>query len=95
MELLNLTLQPPTSITCSIVGSFSGTPRQQEICVCRGGTRLEILKLDATTQKLEIVFGSDAFGSVRCMVPFRLTGQGKGERMFRNYKTVEKALPII
>ncbi len=49
--------------------------------MCRGGSRLEILKLDAGTQKLETVFGSDAFGSVRCMVPFRLTGQGKGESL--------------
>jgi splicing factor 3B subunit 3 len=81
MQLLNLTLQPPTSITCAIVGSFSGTPRQQEIAVVRGGTRIEILKLDANTQRLETIWGGEAFGSVRCMVPFRLTGQGKGQSM--------------
>ncbi len=48
MHLLNLTLQAPTAISLATVGSFSGT-KGQEILVVRGGTRLEILKLNMTT----------------------------------------------
>lgn len=79
MHLLNLTLQPPTSITHAVIGGFSGTHKQQEIAVCRGGTRVEILKLDEGTQRLDTLYSSEAFAGIRSMVPFRLTGQGKGE----------------
>lgn len=48
MHLLNLTLQAPTAISLACVGSFSGT-KGQEILVVRGGTRLEILKLNTGT----------------------------------------------
>ena len=48
MHLLNLTLSPPTSISTAIVGSFSGT-KGQEILAVRGSTKLEILKLNAST----------------------------------------------
>lgn len=77
MHLLNLTLQPPTSITHAVIGGFSGTHKQQEIAVCRGGTRVEILKLDETTQRMDTLYSSEAFAGIRSMVPFRLTGQGK------------------
>jgi hypothetical protein len=81
MHLLNLTLQPPTSITHAVIGGFSGTHKQQEIAVCRGGTRVEILKLDETTQRMDTLYSSEAFAGIRSMVPFRLTGQGKGEQI--------------
>jgi splicing factor 3B subunit 3 len=48
MHLLNLTLQAPTAISLAVVGAFSGT-KGQEILAVRGGTRLEILKLNTTT----------------------------------------------
>jgi splicing factor 3B subunit 3 len=48
MHLLNLTLQPPTAITNAIVGSFSGA-KGQEILACRGGTRIEVLRLNNQT----------------------------------------------
>lgn len=79
MDLLNLTLQPPTSITNAVIGGFSGTPKQQEIIVCRGGTRLEVLKLDEDSQRLETVYSAEVFAGIRSMAPFKLTGQGKGE----------------
>jgi hypothetical protein len=79
MHVLNLTLQPPTSITHAVIGGFSGTHKQQEIAVCRGGTRVEILKLDESTQRLDTLYSSEAFAGIRSMVPFRLTGQGKGK----------------
>jgi splicing factor 3B subunit 3 len=53
MHLLNLTRQPPTSITVATVGSFSGT-KGQEILAVRGSTKLEILKLNASTGQCEI-----------------------------------------
>jgi hypothetical protein len=56
MHLLNLTLQQPTAVTAAAVGSFSGT-KGQEIIVVRGGTRLEILKLNAQTSQCESSLG--------------------------------------
>lgn len=76
MHLYNLTLLPPSAITCATVGSFSGT-RQQDICICRGGTRLELLRPDASTGKLNSVVCSDAFGTIRSLTSFRLTGGTK------------------
>jgi splicing factor 3B subunit 3 len=52
MHLLNLTLQPATAVSLAVVGSFSGT-KGQEILVVRGGTRLEILKLNNSTGQRE------------------------------------------
>lgn len=55
MHLLNLTLQPATAVSGATVGSFSGT-KGQEILVVRGGTRLEMLKLNGTTGQCESAF---------------------------------------
>ena len=76
MHLYHLTLQPPTASVCSIVGNFSGV-RQQEIIVARGD-RLELLRVDAQTGKISIVLSSGAFGSIRSLAVFRLTGGTKG-----------------
>lgn len=51
MHLLNLTLQPATSVSAAAVGSFSG--KGQEILAVRGSTRLEILKLNPSTGQRE------------------------------------------
>ena len=77
MHLYNLTLQPPTAITHAIVGNFSGA-RHQEIIVSRG-TRLELLRVDMQTGKLSTVVSTEAFGTIRCLAGFRLTGGTKGE----------------
>lgn len=77
MHLYNLTLQPPTAITHAIVGNFSGA-RHQEIIVSRG-TRLDLLRVDMQTGKLSTVVSTDAFGTIRCLAGFRLTGGTKGE----------------
>lgn len=76
MHLYNLTLQHPTAIPHAIVGNFSGA-RQQEIIVSRG-TRLELLRPDPTAGKVITVAASNVFGSIRAIVPFRLTGGTKG-----------------
>jgi splicing factor 3B subunit 3 len=76
MHLYNLTILPPSAITCATVGSFSGT-RQQDICVSRGGTRLELLRPDPTTGKLSSVVSTEVFGTIRALSSFRLTGGTK------------------
>jgi splicing factor 3B subunit 3 len=91
MHLLNLTLQPPTSITLAVLGNFTA-PKQQEIAVCRGGTRLELLKLDSSdpeNQRMNTICSTEAFGGIRNMVPFKLTGQGKGTLFGRSCGVVE------
>lgn len=55
MHLLNLTLQPATAVSAATVGSFSGT-KGQEILVVRGGTRLEMLKLNTSSGHCESYF---------------------------------------
>lgn len=52
MHLLNLTLQPATAVSGATVGSFSGA-KGQEILVVRGGTRLEMLKLNTSSGQCE------------------------------------------
>lgn len=77
MHLYNLTLQSPTAITHAIVGNFSGA-RHQEVIVSRG-TRLELLRVDMQTGKLSTVVSTEAFGTIRSLAGFRLTGGTKGE----------------
>jgi splicing factor 3B subunit 3 len=77
MHLYNLTLLPPSSITQAVVGSFSGT-RAQEICVVRGSSRLELLRLDKETGKMASLLATDVFGVIRSIAAFRLTGGSKG-----------------
>lgn len=56
---------------------FHSGARQQEILVSHG-SRLELLRADANG-KLSTVLAQDAFGSIRSMTSFRLTGGTKGK----------------
>jgi len=76
MHLYNLTVIPPSAITAATVGSFSGT-RQQDICICRGGTTLELLRPDTSTGKLSSLITTNVFGTIRSLASFRLTGATK------------------
>src|SRR5439155_24286384 len=76
MFLYSLSLSTPTAINIAIVGHFSGT-KQQEIVVSRV-TRLELLKADPNTGKLQVLLTHDFFGIVRSLTTFRLTGGSKG-----------------
>ena len=60
----------------AVHGNFSGT-KQQEIVVIRGKI-LELLRPDTNTGKVHTVLSVEAFGEVRSIVPFRLTGGNKG-----------------
>nr|XP_018266210.1 pre-mRNA-splicing factor RSE1 [Kwoniella dejecticola CBS 10117]OBR88368.1 pre-mRNA-splicing factor RSE1 [Kwoniella dejecticola CBS 10117] len=76
MHLLNLTLQAPSNITQAVVGSFSGA-KGQEILAIRGGTKLEILKLNPGSGQLDTICSTEAFGTVRNVTGFRLAGMSK------------------
>lgn len=75
MHLYNLSIQPPSNVTASVIGQFSGT-RQQEIILARGN-RIELLRPDTQTGKVATVLAQDAFGIVRSLASFRLTGGSK------------------
>lgn len=60
--------------TAAVVGNFSPLTREQQILVCRGGTRLELLQVDKNTGKISSLLVHEVFGTVRSMAPFRLTG---------------------
>ena len=77
VHLCNLTLLPASSISQAVIGNFSGA-RTQEICAVRGSSRLELLNLDKDTGKMNSVLTTEAFGTIRCIQPFRLTGGSKG-----------------
>ena len=83
MHLYHLTLQGATASIGAIVGNFSGV-RQQEIVIARGNT-LELLRVDAQTAKISVVLSSDAFGSLRSLAAFRLTGGTKGGCVFSSF----------
>jgi splicing factor 3B subunit 3 len=71
MFLYHFTLQKPTGIVGAIYGSFSGS-KAQEFVVSRG-KNLELLR-PTETGKVETILNVEAFGVVRSLVPFRLTG---------------------
>lgn len=75
LQLYNLTIQRPTSITSSIVGQFSGK-KSQEIVVARGSW-LELFRLDANTGKLNIILSQNCFGILRSIASFRIAGSSK------------------
>ena len=75
MHLYNLTVQPATATPHAIVGNFSGA-RAQEIIVSHG-TRLELLRPDAQTGKVQSVVAADAFGNIRSLAMSQLTGGEK------------------
>lgn len=81
MHLYNVSLSSPSAVTAAVVGQFSGT-RQQEIVVCRGGARLELFRPDTSVSgKAQSIFEQHAFGIIRSLASFRLTGGSKGESM--------------
>lgn len=77
MYLYNLTLQRATGIAHAIHGNFSGS-KLQEIVVSRGKI-LELLKHDPNTGKCYPLLSTEIFGTIRALIPFRLTGGSKGK----------------
>jgi len=81
MHLYSLPLVPSSSITCAVVGQFSGT-KTQEIVLIRGANKIELIRPDTNQGKAVSIFKQDAFGRIRSASSFRLTGGGKGESCF-------------
>ncbi|KAK4058796.1 pre-mRNA-splicing factor rse1 [Microbotryomycetes sp. JL221] len=76
MHLFNYSLLSSTAITAAAVGQYSGT-KQQEICIVRGSTRIELLRVDVQTGKLDTILSTEAFGTIRSLAPFKLMGGTK------------------
>ena len=79
MHLFNHSLLSSSAITAACVGNFSGA-KQQDILLVRGGTRLELVRTDPQTAKLDSVVEAESFGQIRSVAPFKLTGGTKGEQ---------------
>lgn len=71
-----LTLQPSAAITHAILGQFAGTKEQQIITA--SGSRLTLLRPDASMGKVTTILTHDVFGIIRTIAPFRLAGSNKG-----------------
>ncbi|KAH9254154.1 hypothetical protein BASA81_007743 [Batrachochytrium salamandrivorans] len=72
-NLYSLTLQPPSSISQAVGGSFS-SPNAHEFCVVRGESMLEILEQNSKTGKLQTLYRENVFGKVRSLASLRLNG---------------------
>jgi len=70
MHLYNLTLSPPTSITHTLIGSFSAT--KQELILVRGATILELYN-----DQLIKIATHRIIGLIRTIAAVRLTGAGR------------------
>lgn len=77
MHLYGLTLQKASCITASAHGNFSGK-KTQEVVVARGKI-LELLRPDPNTGKVVHLVSTEAFGLIRSLITFRLTGSAKGK----------------
>lgn len=75
MHLYSLTLCGATAINLSCSGSFT-VPKVDEICVAKGKV-IEIMRVDADSGKLEVIYTQEMFGLVRSMLAFRLIGMSK------------------
>ncbi|CAD6584735.1 MAG: pre-mRNA-splicing factor rse1 [Alectoria sarmentosa] len=75
MFMYSLTIQPPSSITQTILGQFAGTKEQQ--IVTASGSRLTIHRPDPAQGKITIILSQDLFGIIRTLAAFRLAGSNK------------------
>ncbi|KAI5788942.1 CPSF A subunit region-domain-containing protein [Peziza echinospora] len=75
MFLYSLSILPPAAITQAVLGAFSGK-KQQEIVVAQG-SRLTLLRPDASQAKVQTVLSHDVFGIIRSLASFRLAGSSK------------------
>ncbi|KAK9385214.1 CPSF A subunit region-domain-containing protein [Lipomyces mesembrius] len=75
ISLYSLTLVPPSAITSSIVGQFSGR-RQQEI-ITASGSRMQLFRFDPSAGRLVLITSTEVFGIIRTIKPFRVAGSSK------------------
>ncbi|KAJ2895181.1 hypothetical protein MKZ38_006846 [Zalerion maritima] len=75
MFLYSLTLQPPTTVTQAILGQFAGT--KEQFILTASGSRLVLLRPDATQGKVLTLLSHEIFGIIRAISSFRLAGSTK------------------
>lgn len=78
MYLYDLNIQGSQAIEHAVTGYFSGT-KMQEILVAKASNEIELLRSDPNTGKLYSVIQMQAFGVIRSLASFRLTGGTKGK----------------
>ncbi|KAJ2659008.1 pre-mRNA-splicing factor rse1 [Coemansia sp. RSA 1200] len=93
MILYNLTLQPPTSITATIVGHFSGE-KHQELVVARHQW-LEVWRPNTATGKISIEHSEDMFCKIRGIAAFRLSGSSQGAKDYVVLASDSGAMTIL
>ena len=81
MHLLSLTLSAASAINGAAVGHFSGT-RTQEIVLAHA-SRIQLLKPNTQSGKVESICEQEVFGTIRSIAPFKLIGGSKGELWWR------------
>ncbi|KAH7305813.1 CPSF A subunit region-domain-containing protein [Stachybotrys elegans] len=75
MFLYSLTIQPPSSISQTLIGQFAGT--KEQLIVATSGSHLKLLRLDHNSGKLMTVASQDVFGIIQSTASFRLAGSSK------------------
>lgn len=75
MFLYSLTIQSPTTITHAIPGQFAGT--REQLIITAAGSKLTLLRPDATIGKVTTILSHDIFGIIRSLAIFRLAGSSK------------------
>lgn len=90
MHLYHLTVQPPTLITHLLSGSFTGTPKQQEIVLVRGDRFIETVRVNSgRLEQLKVQDESEAnssggfspaavqpiFGTIRSIALLKVPGE--------------------
>ncbi|KPV75805.1 uncharacterized protein RHOBADRAFT_52830 [Rhodotorula graminis WP1] len=76
VHLYNQSLLASSAISLACVGNFSGT-KQQEIALVRGAERIELVRVDPNTGKLESIVEHNVFAQIRSLSSFKLTGGTK------------------
>ena len=77
VHLYTQSLLASSAISLACVGNFSGT-KQQEIALVRGAERIELVRVDPNTGKLESIVETHVFAQIRSVSSFKLTGGTKG-----------------
>lgn len=75
MHLYNMTLERSRAILHACVGNF--TSSRESLIAVSNGSVVDLLSVDPSTGKLKTLSSTFAFGIIRSMISFRLTGSSK------------------
>lgn len=80
--LYSLSLQPPSSVTQAVVGTFGGGGAKDQYILTGTGSSLNLLRPDANDGEVTTILSHNVFGIIRSLAAFRLAGTGKGKFVF-------------